>query len=108
METIEVWVIIEVEALQQVCEWKFDGGLTLIKSLHDGNENPWLVCGDFNKILTNGERYGGQLREFHYMFNFCISLLDCNLEDLGYTNPKHTSTNRQSKAANILEDWTSS
>uniref|UniRef100_A0A2N9GXY8 Reverse transcriptase domain-containing protein n=1 Tax=Fagus sylvatica TaxID=28930 RepID=A0A2N9GXY8_FAGSY len=57
---------------------------------------PWLVCGDFNEIVDNGEKLGFRKRAQRLMNNFREALTDCGLSDLGFQGPKFTWTNLQS------------
>jgi endonuclease/exonuclease/phosphatase family metal-dependent hydrolase len=51
---------------------------------------PWLVIGDFNKILHSYEKEGGNPRPEHFMQAFQSALVDCNLFDLGHRGDKFT------------------
>ena len=57
---------------------------------------PWLVCGDFNEIVDNGEKLGFRSRAQRLMANFREALTDCDLSDLGFQGPKFTWSNLQS------------
>ena len=63
-----------------------------------GNETllPWMICGDFNEIVDNGEKLGMRSRPQNQMRSFREALSDCRLEDLGYQGPKFTWCNMQS------------
>jgi hypothetical protein len=45
---------------------------------------PWLCCGDFNEILFNCEKEGGQPRAESSMLKFREVLEECDLHDLGF------------------------
>uniref|UniRef100_A0A2N9EM59 Reverse transcriptase domain-containing protein n=1 Tax=Fagus sylvatica TaxID=28930 RepID=A0A2N9EM59_FAGSY len=62
-----------------------------------GNESllPWMICGDFNEIVDNGEKLGFRSRPQRQMRIFREALSDCRLEDLGYQGPKFTWCNMQ-------------
>lgn len=49
---------------------------------------PWLVCGDFNEVLSNQEKHGGRPRIERLMNAFRCALEECHLSDLGYVGPK--------------------
>lgn len=51
---------------------------------------PWLLMGDFNEILYNHEKEGGNPRPRRYMQEFQECLHDCELEDVGYVGDKFT------------------
>lgn len=46
---------------------------------------PWVVVGDFNEILYSHEKEGGAPRPVGMMQNFRDALVDCGLEDMGFT-----------------------
>lgn len=45
----------------------------------------WLIFRDFNEILFQPEKHGGQDPDFNNMLAFHKCLLDCNLNDLGFS-----------------------
>lgn len=47
----------------------------LIKNLKPERQAPWLLCGDFNEILSNNEKASGQLQTKNKMAQF-RSMLD--------------------------------
>ena len=65
----------------------------LLRHLHASQARPWLVLGDFNEIISLEEKWGGDDRSFHQMNAFREVLLDCSLQDLGYTGADFTWTN---------------
>ncbi|KAF5468190.1 hypothetical protein F2P56_012365 [Juglans regia] len=46
---------------------------------------PWLLMGDFNEILEPNEKRGGNRRSEGLMEHFRAALIDCNLQDLGFS-----------------------
>ncbi|XP_040998143.1 uncharacterized protein LOC121244182 [Juglans microcarpa x Juglans regia] len=70
---------------------------SLLKALGRGVNSPWLVFGDFNEILTNFEKYGGNLRCENQMREFREVLACCELRDLGYVGPCYTWSNRRER-----------
>jgi hypothetical protein len=46
--------------------------------------------GDYNEILSNSEKEGGNLRPQRCMQQFRDALIDCNLEDMDFTGDKYT------------------
>ncbi|KAF5464528.1 hypothetical protein F2P56_014601 [Juglans regia] len=67
----------------------------LIKSLCRDNDKPWLVLGDFNKILHAHEKSGGNPRPERQLRDFREVVDVCRLRDLGYLGPKFTWSNRR-------------
>ncbi|KAF5445314.1 hypothetical protein F2P56_034374 [Juglans regia] len=54
----------------------------LLRALQPADDHPWLCLGDYNEILSNGEKVGGALRPLSQMEEFRIALLDTGLHDL--------------------------
>jgi hypothetical protein len=53
----------------------------------------WLCLGDFNEILSLGEKSSRSYRSKNQMEAFQHALDDCNLLDLGFIGPKYTWCN---------------
>ncbi|WRX16202.1 Reverse transcriptase domain - like 10 [Theobroma cacao] len=56
-------------------------------------QDPWLVAGDFNVILSREERLLGADPHTGAMEDFATALLDCGLLDAGFEGNKFTWTN---------------
>jgi hypothetical protein len=56
-----------------------------IRELNQNNTLPWLIIGDFNEILFSHEKEGGNARPQGCMDAFRDTLMDCGLEDLGFS-----------------------
>jgi exonuclease III len=54
----------------------------------------WLVFGDFNLVLTNEEKAGGNPIDPNITTSFRNTLAHCDLQDLGYTGGIYTWTNK--------------
>ena len=54
------------------------------------NAMPWILLGDFNEILYDSEKEGGNPRPQRFMQNFRDALDDCNLEDFPYIGDRFT------------------
>ncbi|KAK4253792.1 hypothetical protein QN277_010422 [Acacia crassicarpa] len=50
----------------------------------------WLCMGDFNDILSQSEKMGGDLRAWRKILNFRSFIAGCDLDDLGYTGARFT------------------
>ncbi|KAL2531794.1 Uncharacterized protein Adt_05145 [Abeliophyllum distichum] len=64
-------------------------GLHQISLVVDG---PWMVGGDFNVIVHNGERIGHNTRD-RGTSDFADMMMDCGLTDAGYSGSQYTWTN---------------
>ncbi|CAM8948837.1 unnamed protein product [Rhodiola kirilowii] len=72
-----------------------DESWDLLRSLKQGEHQPWLVLGDFNEILFSWEYMGRRLRGEWQMRRFRQAVDDCELSDLGFQGAKFTFTNRR-------------
>lgn len=75
----------------------------LLERLATENSMSWLCVGDYNEILSDAEKSGGNYRRHDRMLDFRSCLDQCGLFDLGYHGHKFTWTNKQSGANNIQE-----
>ncbi|KAL5842737.1 hypothetical protein ACOSQ3_013340 [Xanthoceras sorbifolium] len=103
--------------ISSVCNktWRFSGfyghpdpsqrhhAWTMLRRLHGMYQLPWLVAGDFNEILEESEKQGGVIRALILMSNFRGALDSCGLEDLGFSEPRFTWSNRRDGDNLILE-----
>ena len=62
----------------------------LLQFLHAQLDFPWLYAGDFNKILSAEEQFGGNDRELWQMAGFQDVVADCGFVDLGYRGLPYT------------------
>lgn len=69
----------------------------LLHTLGRQTSLPWLVVGDFNEILCNEEKYGGPRRQAGIMLRFRETMVDCNLEDMGFVGSRFTWSNKYAK-----------
>ncbi|XP_061999575.1 uncharacterized protein LOC133716965 [Rosa rugosa] len=61
-----------------------DRSWQLLRDLSDLDSLPWIVIGDFNEILNNGEKIYGPIRAERQMRGFREALGYCDLLDLGF------------------------
>jgi hypothetical protein len=61
-----------------------------IRNLYQQERAPWVLAGDFNKILYSHEKEGGVPRPLNMMRNFRDALVDSELEDMGYMDDQFT------------------
>lgn len=67
---------------------------TLLRDIVHQQLCPWMVIGDFNKILFQFEKVGGKQRSDVLMSNFRQTMEDCGLYDLGYQDDFFTWSNK--------------
>ncbi|XP_012851712.1 PREDICTED: uncharacterized protein LOC105971405 [Erythranthe guttata] len=67
----------------------------LIRNLRDHRTMPWLLGGDFNEILSNSEKTGGNARLPASIRAFRNTLEDCSLSDLGFEGSPFTWSNNR-------------
>ena len=64
---------------------------------------PWLMLGDFNEVLCNDDKFGGNHVNLNRALEFKDCLDECNMVDLGFVGPKFTWTNHRPISSLILE-----
>ena len=67
----------------------------LLKALSKMLQLPWLCFGDFNEIVSVGEKMGGVQRSQRQMDDFREAINCCRFVDLGYYGPEFTWCNMQ-------------
>lgn len=67
----------------------------LLQQLAAHNDLPWVVGGDYNEVLSNNEKEGGNSRNDNLNEMFKLALVDCGLSDLGYVGENFTWTNNR-------------
>jgi hypothetical protein len=85
----------EPKARQRFNMWEL---LQRIKPLAAG---PWLMAGDFNECLWQGEHYSKRKRNEKQMYDFGEILSHCDLRDLRYTGLPWTYDNKHKGANNV-------
>lgn len=74
-----------------------------IRGIGRSERYPWLCIGDFNQVLSVGDKMGGnvpdsgRIKAFHDMLN------DCGLVDLGCKGPRFTWRNNRTEGGFIME-----
>ena len=49
---------------------------------------PWLMIGDFNEVLSDDDKFGGNHVNLNKALEFKDCLDECNMVDLGFVGPK--------------------
>jgi exonuclease III len=66
-----------------------------LSCVNNCSNSSWLVFGDFNLVLTNEEKSGGNPIEPNITTSFRNTLCHCDLQDLGFKGCIYTWTNNQ-------------
>ncbi|XP_028778230.1 uncharacterized protein LOC114734750 [Neltuma alba] len=61
-----------------------------LKSLSSITSESWVVCGDFNDIMSSSERMGGRKINIRRIAWFNDQIKACALSDLGFKGPRFT------------------
>ncbi|KAF5443252.1 hypothetical protein F2P56_035824 [Juglans regia] len=70
-----------------------EGKLQLLQAIKPGSAIGWVCVGDFNEILSYGEKWGGALRPSGQIEAFRDVVEGCELCDMGSIGNKFTWTN---------------
>ena len=74
--------------------------LKMMAKVHDF---PWVMAGDFNEPLMEGDKFGGRGLSVNGALLFKECLDACSMIDLGFSRPRFTWTNRREIQALIQE-----
>lgn len=83
---------------EKVKTWK------LLRTIRHHSDKPWICMGDFNEILTQGEKEGGVDRPQVYLDRFKEALEECNLHDLGFLGDCYTWRNNNHDAQHYIRE----
>jgi hypothetical protein len=79
----------------------------LISDLSETNNHPqWLIFGDFNIMLSNEEKYGGNLIDHNITSSFRNILSLCDLQDLGFKGNIYTWINKHQETTSSNQGLT--
>lgn len=80
---------------------------TLLRRIKDKSENPWLMIGDFNEAMWQGEHFSLVKRPERQMQEFREVLPLCNLHDLGFVGLPWTYYDKREggRNAKVRLDW---
>ncbi|KAK6135525.1 hypothetical protein DH2020_030739 [Rehmannia glutinosa] len=76
---------------------------TLLRRLQSQFDLPWVVGGDFNEVLVQSEKFGGQDINYSSVASFRETIDDCRLLDLGFEGPSFTWRKSTNNLNNIME-----
>lgn len=75
-----------------------------LENISNAINDPWLIAGDFNEILTQSDKWGGRHINNRKSLEFWSYINHCNLLDLGHKVSKYTWSNyRRHNKGIILE-----
>ncbi|KAF7822906.1 reverse transcriptase [Senna tora] len=69
----------------------------------NNNHLPWMVCGDFNEVLSQDEKWGIRLASHSRIRDFKGCLDNCSLMDLGFSGCKFTWCNKRPDGQIVFE-----
>ncbi|XP_020253912.1 uncharacterized protein LOC109830973 [Asparagus officinalis] len=73
-----------------------------LKSIHQTIGNtPWLLCGDFNAIISNEDKIGGSMLTNSDIVDFRTFINDCQLDHLKTIGCFYTWSNKQDHSSRI-------
>ena len=61
-----------------------------LKKVSDHHDLPWILMGDFNEVLEESEKFGGNSLSVRKVREYRECMDHCNLLDLGFSGPKYT------------------
>lgn len=74
----------------------------MIRSLGSVPTLPWILTGDFNDVLYESEKQGGNVCDLTSITRFKDAIESCGLKDLGFSGYKFTWSNRRGEA--VIEE----
>ncbi|XP_030945883.1 uncharacterized protein LOC115970384 [Quercus lobata] len=66
-----------------------------LKNVANLCDKRWIIAGDFNEMLVDGDKFGGRTVSANWSLIFKECLDSCNMIDLGFTGPRFTLSNRR-------------
>lgn len=94
------WLLSFIYASPHIVERKIlCSNLSQVAQLH----NLRLLLGDFNKVLSGKDKFGGRSINLNRALDFKDCLDSCNLLILRFLGPKYTGSNRKQLSNLILE-----
>jgi hypothetical protein len=73
----------------------------LLRRIRPRSSKPWLMTGDFNEAMWQGEHFSRTRRSERLMWDFREALSDCDLHDLGFASTPWTFDNHQLGERNV-------
>lgn len=74
-----------------------------LMNVADLHNMPWVIVGDFNEPLVDGDKFGRRAVSVSRSLLFKECLDKCSMIDIGFAGPRFTWTNRMEVQALIQE-----
>lgn len=69
---------------------RWEESWNMIRNLSATSVLPWCMIGDFNDMMSMEEKRGGQRQPRALLNGFFETIMECGLEDLGFTRDIYT------------------
>lgn len=67
----------------------------MIRGLNYGSHMPWIMAGDFNQVVFEGEKKGENGCDMSSIMGFCSAIDHCELKDIGFIGYKYIWSNKR-------------
>lgn len=75
-----------------------------LEKVSDHHDLLWILMGDFNEVLEESEKFGGNSLNVRRVREYIECMKHCNLLDLGFSGLKFTWTNKRG-LRNLIQEW---
>ena len=75
-----------------------------LEKVSDHHDLLWILMGDFNEVLEESEKFGGNSLSVRRVREYIECMKHCNLLDLGFSGLKFTWTNKRG-LRNLIQEW---
>ncbi|KAL0360990.1 UNVERIFIED_CONTAM: putative mitochondrial protein [Sesamum radiatum] len=105
---------VNVESISEDHLWRFTGfygvpdannrteSWNLLRLLGTRSAREWVCMGDFNEVLHQHEKFGGNQRQWRLINDFRNALDEVMLSDIGFQGDKYTWSNRREFPHTVL------
>ena len=87
------WLLSAIYASPRIVErrWLWDN----LRMIADMEDLPWVIMGDFNDVLRDNEKLGGNGVCLNRALDYQRCMDYCSMIDLGFVGPRFTWTNKR-------------